>query len=305
MADIVLKDRNGNDVQYPGVNYLKVNTVDGGTQGFAAYDPETLKAENLPVGVNVGDVVGALEIPEQVTTTIDLDFANGDMEVTPEDGQAFSKVTIPPPANLVPGNIAKDVDIAGVVGTLETGGGGSEVRIDYTTDESGNIIGATPYGFAVLPVHAFRNLATLEWVDLSNCPNLTTISDYAFLSCSALTGITIPDSVTTIGVSAFAGCTSITSITIPDSVITINNYAFSTCSALASITIGSGVTRIGTYSFNACGNLTSVTFKDTTTWYRTKTPETTSTYVTTQVTNASTAATYLSSTYKDYYFVKL
>lgn len=131
MADIVLKDRNGNDVQYPGVNYLKVNTTDGGTQGFAAYDPETLKAENLPVGVTVGDVAGALEVPQLLENVpVALDFTNGDMEITAPDGYALKSGIVQKPANLTPANIAKDVDIAGVVGTMEAGGGGGTVEAE-------------------------------------------------------------------------------------------------------------------------------------------------------------------------------
>ena len=124
MDSIVLRDRNGKEINYHGIDYLNVKTPDGETQGYAAYDPETLVPENLVSGVVVGDVEGALEVPQAVEKTIDPDFSAGDMEVVPEDGQVFSKVSIPKPANLAPANIAKDVDIAGVIGTMESGGGG-------------------------------------------------------------------------------------------------------------------------------------------------------------------------------------
>lgn len=126
MDSIVLRDRNGKEINYHGIDYLNVKTPDGETQGYAAYDPETLVPENLVSGVKVGDVEGALEVPQAVETTIDPDFSAGDMEVVPEDGQVFSKVSIPTPSNLVPANIAKDVDIAGVVGTLESSGGSAD-----------------------------------------------------------------------------------------------------------------------------------------------------------------------------------
>ena len=124
MDSIVLRDRNGKEINYHGIDYLNVNTPDGETQGYAAYDPETLVPENLVSGVVVGDVEGALEVPQAVETTIDPDFKAGNMEVVPADGQVFSKVGVLKPANLTPENIAKDVDIAGIIGTLAAGGGG-------------------------------------------------------------------------------------------------------------------------------------------------------------------------------------
>lgn len=98
---IVLRDRNGNRVEYPGIERVKLNTASGETVEF----------------------VSPSLIPESVETTIDPDFSGGNIEVTPEDGQAFSKVTVKQPENLIPGNIAEGVDIAGIIGTLVASGG--------------------------------------------------------------------------------------------------------------------------------------------------------------------------------------
>lgn len=57
-----------------------------------------------------------------ISTTVELDFSNGNQTVTPEDGKFFSKVTVLKPDTLIPENIAKDVDVAGIVGTLITSG---------------------------------------------------------------------------------------------------------------------------------------------------------------------------------------
>ena len=56
--------------------------------------------------------------------------------------------------------------------------------------------------------------------------SVTKIGDSAFIGCTGLTSITIPDSITSIGTSAFWNCTGLTSITIPESVTNIGEYAF-------------------------------------------------------------------------------
>jgi len=53
-----------------------------------------------------------------------------------------------------------------------------------------------------------------------------TIVGGAFLGCTNLTTINIPDSVTSIGDGAFLGCTNLTKINIPDSVTSIGEWAF-------------------------------------------------------------------------------
>ena len=66
---------------------------------------------------------------------------------------------------------------------------------------------------------------------------VTQILNSAFVGCSSLENITIPDSVTSIGTSAFSGCSSLVSIKIPDRVTAIRDYVFQNCSNLESITI--------------------------------------------------------------------
>ena len=121
------------------------------------------------------------------------------------------------------------------------------------------------------------------------------IGDFAFLGCSSLTRITIPDSVRSIESNPFSTCNSLTAIevsagnvnytgfrgvlfnkekttlhaypagqtrptyTIPASVTSIGENAFNRCRSLKAITIPDSVTSIGSYAFLNCRGLKSIT----------------------------------------------
>lgn len=93
------------------------------------------------------------------------------------------------------------------------------------------------------------------------------IESSAFMNCTSLAEVTIPNSVTNIGNNAFRGCTSLTEVTIPNSVTSIGNNAFEDCSNLTSVTIGTldnindnGWITLGTGVFKECTGLTNFTY---------------------------------------------
>lgn len=85
-----------------------------------------------------------------------------------------------------------------------------------------------------------------------------TIGKSAFMSCTKITGVEIPNSVTSIGERAFDNCSDLSSLPIPNSVTSIGRYAFNNCSSLTSVTIPESVTSFGTSAFEGCYDLASV-----------------------------------------------
>ena len=88
--------------------------------------------------------------------------------------------------------------------------------------------------------------------------SVTAILDRAFANCFQLTNISIPNSVTSIGFSAFEHCTSLKSITLPSSLRSISEALFFCCSQLTTIHIPDSVSSIQSYAFYHCRNLETI-----------------------------------------------
>ena len=137
-------------------------------------------------------------------------------------------------------------------------------------------------GITRIGKYYFKNHTNLKDVTFEENCMLTEIAQYAFVSCTGLTSISIPASVTDIINNAFENCTGLTSVTIGDGVTTIGSHAFrectnletcnimssqltsipsscfSACSSLKAIAIPEGVTTIGDNAFNSCTSLQCV-----------------------------------------------
>ncbi len=92
--------------------------------------------------------------------------------------------------------------------------------------------------------------------------SVTSIGDSAFLGCSSLKTITLPEGLTSIGYQAFWGCLSLETITIPEGVTSIGEYAFYGCSNLATITLPEGLASMGDNAFRECSALSGVAIPD-------------------------------------------
>lgn len=85
------------------------------------------------------------------------------------------------------------------------------------------ISGGQTYTVTAINNAAFPNSAVTS---VTIPDSVTAIHDVSFFNCSQLTNISIPNSVTYIGDSAFSYCTSLKSITLPSSLSTISRALF-------------------------------------------------------------------------------
>ena len=120
---------------------------------------------------------------------------------------------------------AYDFELNGVYYNI-TDANAKTVEVTYVENGIGN--SDFYYGAITIPKRVSKENVTYD---------VTSIGNSAFVRCSGLTSITIPNSVTSIGGSAFYFCSALTSVTIPNSVTSIGVYAFQNCSRLTSIHI--------------------------------------------------------------------
>ena len=86
-----------------------------------------------------------------------------------------------------------------------------------------------------------------------------TIGGAAFLNCSSMTFVSIPDGLVSIGNSAFFGCSSLQSLILPESLRIIGNGAISYCTSLTEFHLSKNVESILSSPFPGSSALTSIT----------------------------------------------
>ncbi len=119
-------------------------------------------------------------------------------------------------------------------------------------------------GVVSIEMVAFLGCSSLTSIHIPN--GVTSIGSGAFYGCSSLTSIDIPEGVTIIETNVIVWCTSLKSIYIPKSVTRIEWGAIAYCYSLKSIYIPESVTYISGYVFYDCTSLTSVYIPESVTY---------------------------------------
>ena len=94
--------------------------------------------------------------------------------------------------------------------------------------------------------------ATLGGCDVSG------ISVCAFMECTNLTSVTMPETITSVGQGAFQSCTQLTNINLSSGLREIGQHAFNHCRQIALIVLPKGITNIADFVFSNCVGLENV-----------------------------------------------
>lgn len=143
------------------INLMVYNGKTTWRKAFSSYYTPQRKSELIDsfrwlfINFYTDDEDGAVivEIEEE------LNMADGNQVITPEDNEIVRKVTIEKPETLNPNNIRKDVNIGGVVGNME--GRKNEVQLTLPLDMANGNMVITPHGDDVLSAVTINKPETL------------------------------------------------------------------------------------------------------------------------------------------------
>ena len=190
-------------------------------------------------------------------------------------------------------------------------------------------------------LNVFSNSPLLESVTITD--GVTEIAVNAFEKCASLTSITLPGSIKSIGSNSFSGCNYLTSVkylgtieqwcgisfgdpkanplyngatlylneapltnlVIPNTITEIKDNAFSGCVSITSVTIPNSITSIGIHAFQGCSFLENAHFENTSNWYVKRYLNDTGTNISSNLSNTSTAANYLTSSFRNNYWKRV
>ena len=88
----------------------------------------------------------------------------------------------------------------------------------------------------------------------------TTVEEYAFMDCTSLETVYIPENVVIFGDRVFAGCTSLATVTFLSDIASVPTNMFSGCTSLEDVTLGDSIASFGYGCFNGCSSLSDLGF---------------------------------------------
>ena len=131
---------------------------------------------------------------------------------------------------------------------------------NWDTDRNGLLSYAEAAAVTDLGEVFADNTDITSFDELQYFMGLTAIDDNAFMGCSNLASVTLPENITFIGTYAFYGCKALTTFTIPQGVNEVGAYAFRGCTGLTDVyCLPLDVSETASKAFNN-SNISNATF---------------------------------------------
>lgn len=111
-------------------------------------------------------------------------------------------------------------------------------------------------GVTAIGAMAFMNCTNIAEINLPD--SIEQIGTDAFSQCKALQNIYLSENVEVIGPSAFSGCSSLTEVRLPSQLTIIRSHTFSGCSNLMQVFLGDNIQTIETCAFSSCSSLKEI-----------------------------------------------
>lgn len=109
---------------------------------------------------------------------------------------------------------------------------------------------------------AFVDRVDIDEVVFEDDCGIIEIPDYAFLGCTSLRKVRLPEGLKKIGFQAFSECSSLEYINFPNSLEDIGSNSFTYCELLNNLQFPNGLIHIGHNAFSFCNSLEKVFLPD-------------------------------------------
>ncbi len=138
------------------------------------------------------------------------------------------------------------------------------VRAAFYSDGALEITGTGKmYDYSESSYAPWKDLATSRAItSIKVNEGVTSVGDYAFYGCYAVSDLVLPESVETIGDYAFYHGYSLQDFSIPSSVKSIGDYAYYSCYAVRNLVLPDTVETIGDLAFFNCEKITNFDVPD-------------------------------------------
>ncbi len=113
-----------------------------------------------------------------------------------------------------------------------------------------------------LKAREYMDRTDIEEVEIASGCGIKEIPDQAFLGCTALKKVTLPNGIRKIGYQAFSECSNLEEINFPSTLQDIGNNAFTYCERLDNLKFPPSLTHIGHNAFSFCSSLKEAILPD-------------------------------------------